>query len=145
MTQAKLGDTVTVNYTGKFDNGEVFDTSGEHDPLHFTIGDNNLLPGFEKAIIGMNPGETKIFKLLSNEAYGPRNQNLLFTTEKSIFPEGLELKIGQYWQIDKDNGQILNVQVTDVSDQTVTLDANHPLAGKDITFEVELVKILEQI
>lgn len=144
MAQAKHGDTVNVHYTGKFDDGEVFDSSVEREPLQFTIGNGNMIPGFEKAVIDMNPGESKTTKLSADEAYGSYNQNLLFSIEKSSFnfQGDMEPKVGQHWQVEKDNGQIMNVRVADISDQAVTLDANHPLAGKDLTFDIELVEIL---
>ncbi len=144
MAEAKQGDTVNVHYTGKFDDGEVFDSSADREPLQFTIGTGKMIPGFEKAVLGMNPGESKTAKLVADEAYGEYNQNLLFSIEKSNFnfKGGLEPAVGQYWQVEKDNGQLMNVRVAEVSDQTVTLDANHPLAGKDLTFDIELVEIL---
>ena len=144
MAQAKNGDTVNVHYTGKFDDGEVFDSSVDREPLQFTLGNGNMIPGFEKAVLGMNPGESKTTKLPANEAYGEYNKEMVFSIEKSSFNfrGDLEPAVGQYWQIEKDNGQVMNVRVADVSDASVTLDANHPLAGKDLTFDIELVEIL---
>ena len=144
MAEAKKGDTVNVHYTGKFDDGEVFDSSVDREPLQFTIGTGKMIPGFEKAVLGMNPGESKTAKLTSDEAYGEYNENLLFSIEKSNFnfKGDLEPAVGQYWQVEKDNGQIMNVRVAEVSDQTVTLDAYHPLAGKALTFDIKLVEIL---
>lgn len=142
MAPAKRGNTVTVHYTGKFDDGEVFDTSRDRSPLQFTIGEGSVLPGFERAVVGMNPGENKTIILSADEAYGTRDENLLFTIEKSFFPKGQEPKVGQFWQVEKDNGQVVNVIVAAISDKAVTLDANHPLAGKALTFDIELVTIV---
>lgn len=144
MAQAKQGNTVKVHYTGRFDDGNVFDSSTDREPLQFVIGSGNMIPGFEKAIIGMNTGETKTTKISADDAYGPHHQDRVFAVDKSAFTPGgdIQPEVGQYWQIEKDNGQVMNVVITDISDQKVTLDANHPLAGKDLTFDIELVEVL---
>jgi peptidylprolyl isomerase len=143
MTKAKTGDTVNVHYTGKFDDGEVFDSSVERDPLKFTLGEGKVIPGFEKAVIGMSPGESTIAKIPHAEAYGPRMEELILSVDKSKFPENFEPQVGQCLDVRRDDGQIMSVVVTEVSEQAITLDANHPLAGKDLNFDIELVEILE--
>ncbi|RKY86580.1 peptidylprolyl isomerase [candidate division KSB1 bacterium] len=142
MRQAQNGDTVKVHYTGKLDDGTVFDTSLDREPLEFTIGSGQVIPGFEQAIVGMNPGESKIAKVTAEEAYGPHRKEMVAVIEKNQFPESLQLKVGQQLQIRQENGRTLLVKVTEVSDLTVTLDANHPLAGKELTFDIKLIEII---
>ena len=143
MTQAKNGDTVNVHYTGKFDDGEVFDTSKERDPLKFTIGEGMVIPGFEKAVIGMSAGESKTIRIPNEEAYGSAREELKFAVEKTKFPENMEPQVGQFLEVHRDDGEIMAVMVAEISDQGVTLDANHPMAGKDLNFDIELVEILQ--
>ncbi len=143
MAQAKPGNTVKVHYTGKFDDGEVFDSSVDRDPLEFVIGSGKMIPGFEKAVIGMNVGETRTTTVFADNAYGQYQQDRVFSVEESNFNSGgeIQLKVGQYWQLEKDNGQVINVRIVEISNQKITLDANHPLAGKDLTFDIKLVEV----
>lgn len=141
MSQAKAGDTVKVHYTGKLDDGTIFDSSKNRDPLEFKIGDGKIIPGFEKAVTGMAVDEEKTIKLMPEEAYGPHRAELIAKVPKKEIPENLVLQIGQQLKINqKDNPPIIATIVA-VTDAEVTLDANHPLAGKDLTFELKLVKI----
>ena len=142
MAQAKDSDTVRVHYMGKLDDGSVFDTSRDSDPLEFTIGTGKIITGFEHAVIGMNTGESKTVKITSDEAYGPYQKEMVAVVEREQFPDHLNPEVGQQLQIPQENGRKLIVQVTEVSESSVTLDANHPLAGKDLTFDIELVEIL---
>jgi peptidylprolyl isomerase len=142
MAQAKSGDTVKVHYTGKLDDGTVFDTSAEREPLQFTIGQGQLIPDFEQAVVGMNPGESKTVQIPSENAYGPHRAEMVMEVDRSEFPEDLEPKVDQRLQVSQSDGRTFPVTVTDVSESKVTLDANHPLAGKDLTFEVELSEIV---
>jgi peptidylprolyl isomerase len=142
MTQAKQGDTVKVHYTGKLDNGTVFDSSRNREPLQFSIGDGGFIPGFESAIIGMAPGESKTAKLSSDEAYGPRRPDMVIAVEREKMPEDLSVEIGQQLFIRQEQGQPIPVTVTELSDAMVTLDANHPLAGQDLEFDIQLVEIV---
>lgn len=140
MAQAKYGDTVQIHYTGKLDDGFVFDTSLEREPLSFKIGDGFVLEGFEQAVIGMTPGESKTFKLAAANAYGPYREEMVMLVPKEQFPPHITPEIGQQIQInDKEQPGPMIVVITDVTDAGVTLDANHPLAGKDLTFEIKLV------
>lgn len=142
MAQAKIGDTVRVHYTGKLDDGTVFDTSLGHEPLEFTIGDGRIIPGFEKAVIGMSPDESKTIKISYNDAYGPYFKEMVIVVSKSQFPPNINPEVGQQYQVPTPDGRILIFKVTDMNDDSVTLDANHPLAGKDLIFEIKLVSIV---
>jgi FKBP-type peptidyl-prolyl cis-trans isomerase 2 len=142
MVQAKKGDTVKVHYTGKLDDGTVFDSSVERDPLQFTIGEGQVIPGFEKAVIGMDPGESKTAKLPADEAYGQHREELVAEVEHDKFPGHVKPQVGQQLQIRHPQGQTHVVRVIDVSESKVTLDANHPLAGQDLTFDIQLKEIL---
>ncbi|WP_013324609.1 FKBP-type peptidyl-prolyl cis-trans isomerase [Gloeothece verrucosa] len=141
MAQAKQGDQVKVHYTGKLDNGEIFDSSVERTPLEFSIGKQEVIPGFEEAVIGMSPGDSKTVKIPSEEAYGPYYEELVMVIEREQIPPDLELEVGQQLQIQQETGQTIPVIVRELSEDDVTLDANHPLAGEDLTFEIELVAI----
>jgi FKBP-type peptidyl-prolyl cis-trans isomerase 2 len=141
MAQAKNGDNVKVHYTGKLDDGTVFDSSVDREPLEFTIGNGQLIRDFEQAVIGMNPGESKTVQISSENAYGPRRDDMLIVVDRSQFPENLEPKIDQQLQIRNENGQSTVARVVDISGTNVTLDANHPLAGQDLTFEIQLTEI----
>ena len=142
MPQVKNGDTVKVHYTGKLEDGTEFDTSTGGDPLQFTLGGNQVIPGFEKAVIDMEPGDSKTFTIPMEEGYGPYRQDLVAIMAPEEFPENMKLEIGQQLEIRKDDSQVFLVRITDISDAGVTLDANHALAGKDLTFDIELVEIV---
>jgi peptidylprolyl isomerase len=139
---AKNGDTVQVNYTGKLADGTVFDSSVGRDPLEFTLGAGNMIPGFEKAVLGMKVGEKKTVTIPSDEAYGPHLDELVIGVSRDRLPADTEPKVGQMLSATGQNGEAIRFTITGISDNgTVTLDANHPLAGKDLTFDIELVKI----
>lgn len=142
MVQAKYGDTVKVHYTGKLEDGTVFDSSTGGDPLQFTIGDGNIIPGFEQAVMGMMPGDSKTEMIPTDQAYGPHMEEMVVVVERQQMPADLAPEVGQQLQIQQATGEVIPVIVTDISDLTVTLDANHPLAGEDLTFEIELVEIV---
>ncbi len=141
MTQAKHGDTVKVHYTGKLDDGTVFDSSSDRDPLEFTIGSGNIIPGFERAVVGMTPGDSKTETIPTDDAYGPYMEEMVVTIDRQQMPAEMEPEVGQQLHIQQPDGNVLPVIVTDVSSSTVTLDANHPLAGEDLTFDIRLVEI----
>jgi FKBP-type peptidyl-prolyl cis-trans isomerase 2 len=142
MAEAKQGDTVKVHYTGKLDDGTVFDTSAEREPLQFTIGQGQIIPGFEEAVVGMNEGESKTTQIPSDAAYGPHRDEMIVEVDRSQFPPNLDPEVGQQLQIRQPDGQAIVVTVTDLSNESATLDANHPLAGKDLTFDIELVQVV---
>ncbi len=141
MAQAKTGDTVKVHYTGKLDDGTVFDNTSEGNPLEFTIGEGRLIPDFEKAVIGMEPGESRSFQVASEFAYGPHREEMVMTVDRKEIPEGLDPQLNQKLQVQQGENQPFVVTVTEVSEGSVTLDANHPLAGKDLTFDIQLAEI----
>lgn len=141
MTQAKSGDTVKVHYTGKLEDGTVFDTSVEDEPLEFTVGSGMVIPGFEQAVVGMAPGETKVEKITADEAYGPYQQEMVMQVEREAMPADFEPEVGQQLEIQRPGGEVIQVVITDVNEGAVTLDANHPLAGMDLIFEIELLEI----
>ncbi|XHX77344.1 MAG: peptidylprolyl isomerase [Stenomitos frigidus ULC029] len=141
-TQAKIGDTVKVHYTGKLDDGTVFDSSNDRDPLEFTIGAGNIIPGFERAVVGMSLGEAKTEVIPTDEAYGPHLEEMVVVVDRQQMPAEVEPEIGQQLQLQQQDGQVLPVVITDVSGAAVTLDANHPLAGEALTFDIKLVDII---
>ncbi|MEC4817576.1 MAG: peptidylprolyl isomerase [Scytonema sp. PMC 1069.18] len=141
MAQAKHGDTVMVHYEGKLSDGTVFDASAGGDPLEFTIGEGQIIAGFEQAVLGMNVGESKTATIPADQAYGPRQSELVVNVERNQLPPDLQLEVGQQLQIQQAPGQFIPVVVTDVSNEKVTLDANHPLAGKDLVFDIQLMEI----
>jgi peptidylprolyl isomerase len=142
MAQAKHGDTVKVQYTGKLEDGTVFDTSIDRDPLQFTVGEGQLIPGFEQAVAGMNPGESKTTKVPADKAYGPHRKEMAHAVDRNQFPAHLKPEVGQRLQLRQADGRTMVVTVTDVSESSVTLDANHPLAGEDLTFDIRLIEIV---
>ncbi|NJR51396.1 MAG: peptidylprolyl isomerase [Leptolyngbyaceae cyanobacterium CSU_1_3] len=141
MAQAQQGDTVKVHYTGKLDDGTVFDSSSSGDPLEFTIGSGNIIPGFEKAVVGMSPGDSKTELIPVDDAYGPHREEMVLVVDRAQMPSDLDPEIGQQLQIQQPSGQAIPVVITDISEAEVTLDANHPLAGEDLTFDIQLVEI----
>jgi len=141
MAQAKIGDTVRVHYTGKLEDGTTFDTSNNRDPLQFTIGKCEVVPGFEEAVVGMKPGESKTAKVPADKAYGPHRKEMVVVVNRNRFPADMEPKVDQQLQIRQEDGERIIVMVTEVSESSVTLDANHPLAGKDMTFDIQLVEV----
>lgn len=140
-SQAKQGDTVKVHYTGRLQDGTVFDSSQNREPLEFTIGTGMIIPGFEQAVLGMAPGESKTEIIPTEMAYGPYMEEMVLVIDRGQIPPEMDPEIGQQLQIQQPGGQVIPVMVTDVSDASVTLDANHPLAGEELTFDIELVEI----
>ncbi len=141
MVKAKNGDTVKVHYTGTLEDGTVFDTSVEREPLEFTLGQGQLIPGFEQAVIGMKIGDLKTINIPADQAYGPHRDDLILVIERGQLPEDLDPKVGQQLQMMQADGSIITVIIIEISETTVTIDANHPLVGKNLTFEIELVEI----
>ena len=141
MQQVKQGDKVKVNYTGKLQDGQVFDSSEGVDPLQFTVGAGEVIPGFDQAVIGLESGAKTTVNIEPENAYGPRNEELVATVNKKDLPEDLEYSLGAQLQVTQENGNMFMVTVTEVSEESITLDANHPLAGKTLTFDIELLEI----
>ncbi|HRU39178.1 MAG TPA: peptidylprolyl isomerase [Candidatus Goldiibacteriota bacterium] len=141
MAGAKEKDRVKVHYKGMLDDGSVFDSSEGREPLEFTMGAGMMIPGFEAAVSGMNVGEKKTVKIPCMEAYGPIHPEGINEIPRDGFPPDIDLKPGLQLQLSDKEGGIIIVTVTKVTDKSVTIDANHPLAGRDLTFEIELVSI----
>jgi FKBP-type peptidyl-prolyl cis-trans isomerase 2 len=141
MRQAKNGDTVKVHYTGKLKDGTVFDSSVGRDPLEFTIGEKKLIETFEIGIVGMAAGENKSIKIEPQDAYGLYRHEMVAEVKRTYLPENVKPEVGLMLQIKQPEGQTLQVRISEVNDETVTLDGNHPLAGKALTFDIELLEI----
>ena len=144
VEQVRAGDTVKVHYVGKLDDGSIFDASSDREPLELTIGDGRIIPGFEQAVMGMDLRESKTVRIPCDEAYGPYREEMVMVVGKHQLPPDLTPEVGQHLRIPRNDGQEgqVIVAVTKISDADVTLDANHPLAGKDLTFEIQLVEIV---
>lgn len=145
MSKVKEGDTVKVHYTGKLtEDGSVFDSSREREPLEFTLGEGQLIPGFEQAVVGMEAGDNTTVEIESDDAYGERREDLELEVSKSDLPDNIDPEVGMQLQMQQqENGRAIPVQITAVEDDFVQLDANHPLAGKDLTFDIELLEVVE--
>ena len=141
MTAAKTGDSVKIHYTGTLEDGTTFDSSAGHDPLEFTVGSGQVIVGFDEAVTGMAPGEKKNVIIPADKAYGQRNEEMVITAPRDQVPPEINPEVGQQLQMSGPDQQMLVVQVTGVTDEHVILDANPPLAGKDLTFDIELVSI----
>ena len=141
MSIAKKDNVVKVHYTGKLDSGQVFDTSKDREPLQFKIGEGKLIPGFENGVVGMKLQETKTIKIPSAEAYGEKKPELMIEVKKQQLPDNLTPEIGMELVSKRQDGQEQIVKIAEIKDQSVVIDANHPLAGEDLTFEIELVEI----
>ena len=142
MAQVKQGDKVRVHYTGTYDDGTVFDSSAERDPLEVTVGTGMVIQGFDRALVDMEPGQKKNVNIPAAEAYGPRAEELVAEIPRERIPENIQLEVGQQLQLSLADGGEAIVMIVDLSEKTVTLDANHPMAGLDLNFELELVEIL---
>jgi FKBP-type peptidyl-prolyl cis-trans isomerase 2 len=142
VVKVKDGDTVKVHYTGKFKDGTIFDSSVAREPLVFQMGAGQLIKGFESAVLGMEPGESKTVNIVPDEAYGPYLDELVQEVDCNEFPEGFQPEPGMVLQFRQPDGETNLATVIDVSESSMTLDGNHPLAGKGLTFEIELVEIV---
>ena len=141
MTKVKNGDKVSVHYTGTLTSGDIFDSSRDRDPLKFEVGTGQLIAGFDKAMIDMEVGQTKTVNIPSAEAYGDGDERNIIPMPKTNFPEDMKLEIGMQLELQNDQGHVFPVIVKAIGEEEVTLDANHPLAGEDLTFEIELIEI----
>ncbi|MGH1415300.1 MAG: FKBP-type peptidyl-prolyl cis-trans isomerase [Pelagimonas sp.] len=141
MTQAKSGDTVRIHYTGTLDDGSTFDSSAGRDPLEFTLGSGQVIPGFDKGVDGMTVGEKKTINIPADDAYGQLDDRARQAVPREQIPAEIPLEVGIQLQMQSPTGQVMPVTVVEISETEVTLDANHPLAGKDLTFELELVSV----
>lgn len=138
MRQAAIGDTVHVHYTGTLNDGSQFDSSQGREPLQVTLGQSQVIPGFENALIGMTEGESKSVTLAAEDAYGPRHNELIHTIGRNQIPAEIELQVGSELAATDAEGRQTRLVVVELTDENVTVDANHPLAGMDLTFELQL-------
>ena len=141
MIKAQDGNTVKIHYTGKLDDGTVFDSSVDVEPLEFTIGAGEVIMGFEGGVIGMGIDESKNVHIPADQAYGPHIEEMVAVVDRSRFSPEVEPKIGGMLNVPQEDGSTISATITEVSESKVTLDANHPLAGKDLNFDIELVGI----
>jgi len=141
MTQVKSGDKVSIHYTGTLLDGTTFDSSEGREPLAFEVGSGEIIPGLDQALPGMTVGDKKVVKIACVDAYGPLNPEMRQAVPRQGIPDDIPLEIGTQLQMQTPDGQAMPVMVVDVDEATVTLDANHPLAGKDLQFDIELVDI----
>ena len=141
MNQASAGQTVRIHYNAKLEDGTLLDTSAERDPMEFELGSGQVIPGLDNAVQGMAVGESKTVTIQAEEAYGPRNEQLVITVPKSELPEDLQPSVGMELQSQAPDGAITKLIVTEVSDDSINVDANHPLAGQVLQFDIELIEI----
>jgi peptidylprolyl isomerase len=141
MKQAAYGDLVKVHYVGSLEDGTVFDSSQGGDPIEFVIGDGDLIPGFEDAVVGMTAGQSKREHIPVEKAYGAHRPEMVGQVDRDRFPPEMELSLGRQLVVTHPDGHRSRVTVTEITAGTVTLDANHPLAGKDLVFQIDLVEI----
>ena len=141
MNQVTVNSTVKVHYTGKLADGEVFDTSDGKEPIEFTLGQGQLIPGFEKGLIDMKLNEKKTINMTKDEAYGEVNETLIQEVKKTDLPQDMEPKVGMGLVSKSPDGQEINLMVVEVKEETIVIDGNHPLAGRDLIFDLEVVEI----
>ena len=142
MAKVKSGDKVKVHYHGKLTNGETFDSSEGREPLEFEVGSGVVIKGFDDGVTGMNVGDKKTINIPFDEAYGPRNPDMVIEMPKEKFPKDMDLVVGLPLGMSDQNGQQFNVSIVEIKEEVVMLDANHPLAGQDLIFDLELVEIV---
>jgi peptidylprolyl isomerase len=142
MTHAKIGDKVKVHFTGTLEDGTIFGSTLDEEPFEFTIGEKNMLPRFENAVIGMQKGETKTITISPEDAYGVYNEKLVHAMERSGFPDEIDLEIGKRLRVRTQDGTYTMVTIKDFTEDSIILDENDPLAGKTLIFKIELVEIL---
>jgi FKBP-type peptidyl-prolyl cis-trans isomerase 2 len=142
MAQVKSGDKIKVHYHGKLISGETFDSSAGREPLEFEVGSGAVIPGFDDGVTGMAVGEKKTVNIPFDEAYGPRNPEMIIEMPKDRFPKDMEIEVGLPLGMSDQEGQQFQVTIVEIKEEVVMLDANHPLAGQDLIFDLELVEII---
>ena len=142
MSEAKSGDTVRIHYTGTLDDGTQFDSSAGRDPLEFELGSGQVIPGFDKGVEGMAVGDKKSVTIDPDDAYGQHHEQLIQVVPKDQLPDDMTPEVGMQLQTQNETGQIMRLSVTAVDDESITVDGNHPLAGKTLNFDIELVEIV---
>jgi len=141
MSNAKTGDTVKIHYTGTLDDGTQFDSSAGREPLEFQLGSGQVIPGFDQAVEGMAVGEQKTVNIPAEQAYGPRHEQMIQEVPRSALPEDLEPAEGMALRAQQPDGRVIDLTVTAVNEDSITVDGNHPLAGQALNFAIELVAI----
>jgi len=141
MAPAQNGDKVKVHYTGKLSDGSVFDSSEGNAPLEFTLGQGQVIAGFDQGVVGMEPGDSKTLNIPVDQAYGPHHPDRTFEVDRSDLPPDMSIELGMRLQGNQQGGTAVEVTVVEIDDSKVKMDANHPLAGKDLTFDIQLVEI----
>lgn len=141
MSKVKNGDMVKIHYTGKLEGGELFDSSRERQPLEFVVGQQKIIPALENSVIGMEAGETKTIEIPPEEAFGPRQEDLVVEVTKDDLPDHIKPSLGQRLRMQQPDGNHIEITITEVKDETITFDANHPLAGRTLFFDLELIEI----
>lgn len=141
MSEAQEGNTVKVHYTGSLEDGTVFDSSQGREPLEFKIGEQRVIPGFEKAVTGMSPGEKKKETIPADDAYGPRRDDMVLEIDRKQLPENVQPEVGLQLQMTTTDGKQVPVKIAEVEEAKIKLDANHPLAGQDLIFDLEMVDV----
>ncbi len=143
MAQAKAGDTVRVHYEGQLSDGTIFDSSLEREPIEFILGQDTVIPGFEQAVIGMEVGESKDISIPPEEGFGDYSEDLVVNIEKTILPPDINPELGMQLEVSSEEEETLRVfTIADIAEDSITLDGNHPLAGAEIAFKIELLEIL---
>ncbi|MVA97062.1 peptidylprolyl isomerase [Nitratireductor sp. CAU 1489] len=142
MAEVKSGDVVRIHYTGKLTDGTEFDSSDGREPLEFEVGSGQIIPGLDNHVTGMSVGDKSTVTIPAEEAYGPRDQNQVQALPRTQIPDTIELSVGTRLQASTPDGQPVGLTVVELTDDTVTVDANHPLAGQDLVFDVEVVEIV---
>ena len=142
MSQVKKGDKIRVHYHGKLTNGETFDSSAGSEPLEFELGSGMVIKGFDDGVTGMSAGEKKTINIPFDEAYGPRNPEMVIEMQKDKFPKDMDIEIGMSLAMNDRDGHQFQVAIVEIKEDVVMLDANHPLAGQDLVFDLELVEIV---
>lgn len=145
MSQVKENNTIKVNYTGKLSNGQIFDTSEGKEPIEFVLGQGRLIPGFEKGLIDMKLNEKKTIEIAKDQAYGDVNDNLIQEIKKTDLPQDMEPKVGMGLVSKSPDGKEINLMVVEVKNESIVIDGNHPLAGHDLIFDIEVVEIKETV
>ena len=141
MAQVQNGDTVKVHYVGKLDDGTIFDSSEGAEPLEFTVGQGQVIPGFEQGVVGMELGQSRTLNIPLDQAYGPHQPDGVFEIDRSELPPDIPLQVGMRLQANQAGGRTVEVTVVEFDDSKVKMDGNHPLAGKNLTFDIQLVEI----
>jgi FKBP-type peptidyl-prolyl cis-trans isomerase 2 len=142
MQEVKTGDKVKVHYHGRLTSGETFDSSAGREPLEFEVGSGTVIKGFDDGVTGMKVGEKKTVNIAADDAYGEKNPDMVIEYPRSQFPANIELKVGEELVMSSASGQQFQVKIAEIKEEVVLLDANHPLAGESLVFDIELVEIV---